>query len=151
MKRLPLLCALLLFTLSLFPQTAERIETLLEQNRVGYAQAALFVLEAAELIEPNRFSPEEAFSYAQENNFLPADVQANQAATLKGLSFMVMQAFDIKGGLFYTLTKSQHHAYRELTQLGIIQGRADPLKYVDGDLLLFTINRTLQLKEAGNK
>ena len=123
--KLPLLLfSLLLFTFSLFAQTAERIESLLEQNRVGYAQAALFVLEAAELIEPDRMGEEEAFSYAQENNLLPKDVQGNYAVTLKGLSYMVMQAFGIKGGLFYTVTKSQHHAYRELVQRKIIQGRS---------------------------
>jgi len=64
---------------------------------------------------------------------------------------MVMQAFGMKGGLFYTITKSQHHAYRELTQRGIIQGRADPLMPVDGGLLLFTINRTLQLTETNKQ
>ena len=151
MKQPLLLFSLLLFTFSLFPQTAERIESLLAQDRVNYAQAALFVLEASERIEPDRMSPEEAFGYAQENNLLPKEVQANQAATLKGLSFMVMQAFGMKGGLFYTITKSQHHAYRELTQRGIIQGRADPLMPVDGGLLLFTINRTLQLTETNKQ
>ena len=144
MNRHLLLCSLLIATCSLFAQTAERIESLLEQNRVGYAQAALFVLEAAELIDPDR-----AFSFAQNKNLLPKDVQGNYAVNLKGLSYMVMQTFGIKGGLFYTITRSQHHAYRELVQRGIIQGRADPLMYIDGDLLLFTINRTLQLTEAG--
>jgi len=107
------------------------------------------VLEAAELVEPDRMDPEEVFSYAQENSLLPKDAEAGQEVTLKGLSYMVMQAFGIRGGLFYTITKSQHHAYRELVQRGIIQGRADPLMYVDGDQLLFTINRALHLKETG--
>ena len=144
--------ALLFFTFSLFPQTAERLEWLLEQERVSYAQAALFVLEAAEHIAPSeQLSPDDAFSYAQENNLLPANVQENYAVNLKGLSFLVMQAFDIKGGVFYSITKSQHHAYRELVHRSIIQGRADPLMYINGDQLLFTINRALQLTGNNEK
>jgi len=149
MRRLCIFVVCFVPLVAAFSQTAHRIESLLDQDRVGYAQAALFVLEVAELTEPDRMGEEEAFSYAQENNLLPKDAQGNYAVNLKGLSYMVMQAFGIKGGLFYTITKSQHHAYKELVQLGIIQGRADPLMYIDGDLLLFTINRTLQLTEAG--
>jgi len=150
MKKRFLLFSLLLLAFSLYPQTAERLEALLEQGRVSYAQAALFVLEAAEHINPaDQMGEEEAFSCALEKSMLPKNVQTNQAVNLKGLSFMVMQAFGIKGGFFYSITKSQHHAYRELVHRGIIQGRADPLMYVSGDQLLFTVNRTLQLTEAG--
>ena len=56
MKTPLLLFSLLFFTFYLFPQTAERIESLLEQDFVSYEQAALFVIEAAELVEPDRMS-----------------------------------------------------------------------------------------------
>ena len=149
MKKLLLLFSLLLFTCSLFAQTAERLEWLLEQDRVNYAQAALLVLEAADHINPAEgLSEEAAFRFAQEHGFLPRNVAANHLADLKGLSFIVMRSFDIKGGVFYTITKSQHHAYRELVHRGIIQGRADPLMYVTGDLLMFVVNRALHLTET---
>ena len=149
MKKL-LLCSLLIAHCSLlFAQTADRIEWLLQQSLVSYEQAALLVLEAAgwherygrEIIA----SPEAAFDFARQQNMLPRNAAANHAATYKGLSFLIMQAFDMRGGFFYTLTRSQHHAYRELVRLGIIQGRADPLKLITGDNLLFTVSRAIFL------
>ena len=147
MRKTLLLCSLMLAACSLaFAQTADRLQWLLEQDRVSYAQAALFVLEAADIIDPaGQASAEYAFELARENNILPRGADANQAVNLRGLSFMIMRTFDLRGGFFYGLTGSRHHAYRELVYLGIIQGRADPLMLVDGDALLFVVSRALQI------
>ena len=144
MKRKLLLFSLLLVTSSLFSQNAERLELLLDQNLVSYAQAALLVLEASGRINPaNQMGEEEAFNFALENKLLPKNAVANHAVNLKGLSLLVMRAFGIKGGFFYSITKSQHHAYRELVYRGMIQGKADPLMYITGEQLFFTVNRVL--------
>ena len=74
---------------------------------------------------------------------LPKNITQNHAVNMKGLSLLIMRAFDIKGGLFYTLTSSRHHAYKELVSLGVIQGRKDPLMYISGEILLFTVSRIL--------
>ena len=150
MKKSILICSLLLITCSLlFAQTADRIEQLLEQDSVSYAQAALFVLEAAERLPPNTgASLQAAFNTAIENNFLPKDVMSNDTVNLMGLSLLVMKAFDMQGGLFYTLTKSQRHAYRELQRLDVVQGRTDPSLLVTGEMLLFIVNRILFVKPS---
>ena len=150
MRKRYLLCSLLLISCSLaFSQTAERLAWLLEQERVGYDQAALFVLEASDNIDPAAgMSPEDAFNFARENELLPRGVEANHVVTMRGLALMMMRAFDLSGGVFYTISGSQHHAYRELTHRGIIQGRSDPLMPVTGDALLFIVGRTLHLTES---
>ncbi len=58
-----------------------------------------------------------------------------------------MRSFDLKGGIFFSLTKSPHHAYRELVYRGIIRGKADPDMPVSGRDLLLMINRILAVKE----
>ena len=144
MKRKLLICTLLFVTFSLFSQNAERLELLLDQERVSYAQAALLVLEASGRIDSaNQMGEEEAFNFALKNNLLPKNAVANHAVNMQGLSFLVMRAFEIKGGFFYSITKSQHHAYRELVYRGMIQGRSDPLMYITGEQLFFTVNRVL--------
>jgi hypothetical protein len=130
-------------TLTAHAQSADWIETLLASENVTYADAALLVLEAADLTAAP--SPAAAFGYAAERGWLPRNAAADDAARLSGLSLLVMRAFDFKGGLFYTLTHSSHHAYRELTYRNIIQGRADPMMHVSGDLLLYTVNRVLAI------
>ena len=136
----------LLFTgaaLTVHAQSADWIDALLAKDGVTYADAAMLVLEAADVTAAPTVAA--AFGYAAEQGWLPKGAAADDAARLDGLSLLVMRAFDFKGGLFYTLTGSPHHAYRELAYRNVIQGRADPMMSVSGDLLLFTVNRILAL------
>jgi len=145
MKRL-LLCFLAVMPCFLYAQTAERIERLLEQERVSYRDAALLVLEAADHIDSARQAgADEAFAFAMERGWLPKGAEANDDAMLNGLSLLLMQAFDIKGGAFYSLFKNPHYAYRAMAYRGIIQGRSDPQMYVSGDLLLYMVNRAMEI------
>jgi hypothetical protein len=137
-----LLCLLITAPCLLFGQTADRIERLLEQERVSYRDAALLVLEAAGLLEKET-SADDAFSFAKERGWLPKNAQANSDAVLDGLSLLVVQAFKIKGGALFSLFKNPHYAYRVMVYRGIIQGRADPQMTVSGNILLYTVNRVM--------
>ena len=139
-----------LFDNPLHAQTAAKIEWLLEQNMVSYQEAALLTLEASGHLDPaNSTKAEEAFRFARERRWLPASVEANYAINLKGLSLLIMQTFNIRGGLFYNLFKNPHYAYRTLVYYNIIQGRSDPLMYVTGELFLFTVNKAMYLNGSG--
>jgi len=141
-----IICYLLFENTPLHAQTATRIEQLLEEETVSYQEAALLVLEASGRLEPgNKTRMEDAFGFAMSRGWLPTDTKASSAINLKGLSILIMQAFDIRGGLFYTLFKNPHYAYRTLVYHNIIQGRADPLMHVSGELLLFIVNRAMYL------
>jgi len=146
-----LLCFLLAVPCFVFAQTADRIERLLAQDKVSYSDAALLVLEASGQIDllgkldsARQASPDEAFNLAVERGWLPIGAEENGDAMLNGLSLLVMQAFEIDGGLLYSLFKNSHYAYRAMVYRGIIQGRADPQMPVSGDLLLYTVNRAME-------
>jgi hypothetical protein len=140
----------LLFINPIQAQTADRIERLLEQETVSYQEAALLVMEASGRLDPaSNTKSEDAFSFARARGWLTANTKAGDKVNLKDLSLLVMQAFDIKGGLFYTIFNNPHYAYRILVYHNIIQGRADPLMYVSGELLLFTVNRAMHLVGSG--
>ena len=143
MRRLIFSLILTAAAFTVHAQSADWIESLLATDRVSYADAALLVLEAADKLAAP--TPAEAFRFAAERNWLPRNAGADDEVRLDGLSLLVMRAFDMKGGLFYTLTKSAHHAYRELAYRNVIQGRADPLMPVSGDFLLHTVNRVLAI------
>jgi len=139
---LPFIICYLVFGNPLNAQTADRIERLLEQETVSCQEAALLTLEASGQLDPaNNTNAEDAFIFARERGWLPANVKGSSAVNLKDLSFLIAQAFGIKGGLFYTIFKTPHYAYRTLVYYNIIQGRTDPLMHVSGELLLFTVNR----------
>jgi outer membrane protein OmpA-like peptidoglycan-associated protein len=135
-------------------QTAQRIEELLEKETINYQEAAWIVLEAS-----GKFSfgntdvvsgPEKAYQYAAENGWLPKNIAPDTAATLEGVSFLIMHSFGIKGGIFYAIFKSPHYAYRELAARGIIQGRVSPKTAVSGDMLIFSTNQTIIRQEEDN-
>jgi hypothetical protein len=137
------ICHLLFGGSLLFGQTARELQTLLATEAVSYGQAASFVLRAADIAETG-----DAFEYAVGQSWLPAEAEKDAPAKLDGVSLLVMRAFGMKGGAFYTMMKTPHYAYRELVRQNIIQGRADSDMAVSGDLLLFIINRALELQEG---
>jgi len=133
-------------SMPLFSQTADEIETLLISKSITYAQAARFSLEASNVIAIR--DPQEAFNYAQEQKMLPKKTASGDSARLANVSLLLMRAFNIKGGIFYSITKNSHYAYRELVHLNIIQGRADPSMTVSGEQLLFLIGKLLAKQES---
>jgi len=144
--RIILFCFFVSVPCFIFSQTADRIERLLEQKTVSYQEAALLALEASGHLDPaNNTKAEDAFGFAKERGWLPANVKGNNTVNLKGLSLLIARAFDIKGGLFYNIFKNPHYAYRTLVYYNIIQGRADPNMNVSGEFMLFIVNRAMYL------
>jgi hypothetical protein len=125
--------------------TAAEIETLLGTKAITCAQAARFLLEASEKMVTS--DPDAAFRYAQERKWLPKDVSADSEARLDEVSLLIMNSFDFKGGILYSITKHPLYAYRELKYNNILQGRIKPEMKVSGDQLLFFTGRTLSRQE----
>ena len=132
-----------------FAQTAVEIENLLNTNAVSYQQAAWLVLEAADVSAAAGITSQaDAFRYAVERGWLPARAAPAGTIRLDEVSLLIMQSFDMRGGVFYTLTGNRRYAYRELVHLNVIQGRNTPTMAVPGDMLLFIVNRVLSFQAA---
>jgi outer membrane protein OmpA-like peptidoglycan-associated protein len=145
--RLFLMLALLLtvFLTPLSAQTALRMELILQEKALSWSNAAAFTLEAADL---KVFSnTEEAFRYAQGQKWLPKKALPDDPARFDGIALLMMRAFGLKGGLFYSIARNPHYAYRELVYNEVIQGRTDPGMIVSGPDFLFMIGRVLSLTE----
>jgi hypothetical protein len=123
-------------------QTAGRLNALLESAGVNYAETAMLILPAAGLAGED-VSAETAFEEARTRGFLPKNVRPGGAVRLGDLAFFMMRAFDMKGGLFYTLFPGPRYAYREFVHLKLIQGRNDPALTVSGERLLRILGRVL--------
>jgi len=144
-KRAGFILCLLIFNFSLaFAQSADRIEALFNTQELSYEQAAAFVLEAADVTN----NQAEAFRYASEKGWLPKDAGARDTARLDGVSLLIMKAFEIKGGAFYSIFQNAHYAYRELEYRNVIEGQTVPSMAVSGDMMLFIIGRTLSYTEG---
>ena len=145
MKRsLLIVFCLLLFGVPLSAQTAAELDALLTAQTVTVSGAARFVLGAAELL-PAGNAGTTAETAAYELALSKGWVRAGAAdeITLRDTAFLIMNAFELKGGVMYKLLKNPRYAYRELIYRRLIQGRADPAMKVSGERLLQIIGRTL--------
>ena len=154
------------FSAALFAQTADKLEALLENPAVTWAEATVFVLEASDAVsrhmaleslpfgtEPEGAytavydNPAEAFNFAMEQKWLPKKARPLDTAQLNGIALLLIRAFDQKGGIFFSLFKNPHYAYHELVQMEIIRGETDPGMTVSGEELLLMIGRMLTIVE----
>ena len=139
-----LVCLFLAVPVFMYSQTAQAIEELLDTQTVSMEQAAWLVLEAA-ATPYQTFIPyaASAFRHAADQGWVPETAQASDSIRLDQASLLIMRAFGIRGGIFYSLTGNPRYAYRELTYLNVIQGRSVPGMTVSGEQLLFMISRIL--------
>jgi hypothetical protein len=131
---------------------ARDMDAALESEAVSWALAARFVLPAAgfDLEGGAAASPEAAaFRAAAEQGWLPKGAKPEGEPTIGGLSFLVMRAFDLPGGLLYRLFPGPRYACRELAYRGLLQDQIDPSRKVSGFALLVLIGRLLD--ETGDE
>ncbi|MDR1596418.1 MAG: hypothetical protein LBR99_01810, partial [Treponema sp.] len=102
----------LCFPFSAYTQTGDELETLLASSQVSQARAARFVLEAADT--GSYLEGRDAFNHAFTQKWLPPQAQAEAPVSFGALSLLIMKSFGLKGGLFYSIFKNSHYAYREL-------------------------------------
>ena len=120
-------------------QTAAELDAVLGAKAVTYAQAARFVLASADDNTPG------AFDLAMSRGWLPKNVSAADAINMGELSFLMMKAFNLKGGLMYRMIPGPHYAYRSMVSCSVIQGSADPAMKVSGERFLIILGKVLNL------
>ena len=130
-------------------QTAAELEAVLDNPAVTCAQAAWFTLAAAPPDYDLTGGAEGAFKTARGKGWLPREAAADDPVRLGTLSFLIMKAFDIKGGLMYTLLPGERYAFRTMVSRSLIQGAADPAMTVSGERFLHILGNVLELSEGG--
>jgi hypothetical protein len=119
---------------------ARDMDALLDSEAVTWAEAARFVLPAAGV---GAADAARAFAAARERGWLPKTAEPDGAADFAGVSFLLMKAFNLSGGLLYSLFPGPRYAYRELVYKGILQGPHDRSWKVSGSRLITLIGRAL--------
>ena len=135
----------------LFAQTASEIDAMLQTEAISAAKAARFVLCAADLLTEGLSGTEAektAYDIAASKGWIKINAEEN--ITLKDTAFLIMKAFNLKGGIMYSLFKNPRYAYREMLYLKLIQGVSDQSMKVSGQKLLVILDRTLRYIEEGS-
>jgi outer membrane protein OmpA-like peptidoglycan-associated protein len=116
------------------------MDALLETPAVSFGQAARFVLDAANLIDPD--SAGGAFALARQKGWVPERALEDRPVKTGELAFLIMNAFDMRGSFLYRLFPGPRYAFRELDYRGLLPGRRDPSLRVSGEGLLRILSMT---------
>ena len=116
-----------------FAQSAKEITAILNTDEVTYGQVCYLSAIHQNLITEDQ-GYDDAIKVLYENGQLPELVEGNMEVYLQNLAFIYLQMWpDVKGGLFYKLTKgSPRYAFKQLKTDGIISDDADPNSFVSG-------------------
>ncbi|MEI6875639.1 MAG: hypothetical protein WCL50_11005, partial [Spirochaetota bacterium] len=140
MKRImPLLLFALLTSIAAVAQSSEFVDSLLGKKAITVGQTAYLVLVASGNISEDA-DEARAFELLQNMGWAPAGSAVDKPIELSTYCYVLMRAFDIKGGIMYTLFPSPRYAYRELSSMEVIQGKNDPASPVDGNTAITVLS-----------
>lgn len=145
-KLLVVAFAFLFFAVCASAQSSESVSKMLETPAISVGQAAYFM--AAYTTDDSSFSEAEALEFCVSTGLCKEISDADRTITLSEFAGLCMRTFDLKGGLLYTLTKSDHYAFRELQAKGVIARLADPSATLSGSNALMIITECLAALEG---
>jgi len=131
-------------------QTAEELEALLEIPAVSCSQAAYFVLASvndgsADSDKPVGVNlPEDPFEQAMAKGWFREGTAPDDSVTLGKLSFLMMKAFGMRGGMMYAIIPGPRYAFRSMVSRSFIQGASDPAMKVSGERFLLILGNVIE-------
>ncbi|RKX76661.1 MAG: hypothetical protein DRP87_11260 [Spirochaetes bacterium] len=144
---------LLVFTLyfylvfSMPAQSNAVLDSLLEEEKATWGKCSYLVLSAAGII-PEDASEEDAMRTIMERGWQRREKATDEPIKLGRYSFLIMQAFDLKGGIMYTIFRSPRYASRELGFKGFIRGDSGAYRTLTGEEAVRILGRVLEWKGA---
>ena len=140
-----LLFALLAAGMS-FGQSNELLDVLFEEPTTSLGQAAYLVLTASGRI-PDDSSPADAAAALSGQGWSVPERSADEPLTLGEYSYLLMQAFELKGGVMYRIFPGPRYAGRELAYLELIKGDTSPYRTFSGEEAIGILGRLMEWKE----
>jgi hypothetical protein len=135
-------CLLILFCLepALNAQLEQQIDQLIEEESASFGRVVYVVLSSLTLCNETD-SIEEAIAALNDKNWGIKTKSENEQITLGEYSFLLMKAFNLNGGLMYTLFPGPRYAVRELAYNKLIPGNADPDRSMTGEEVMTIFTR----------
>ena len=144
--------SLILFVLTVFSVSADfntSMDSVLEEKEVTYGSISYLLLVGTGVLGEDSSFQEAAEKMASE--FPATEMSSNSSLTIGELSFMVMNAYRIKGGLMYRLFPGPRYAVRELRHKKILQGKTYSTMNISGERACRILGRVLEIEEAENE
>ncbi len=120
------------------------LDSFLQQKQALAAETSYMVAVGGAYLTDTA-TPEEALAMALANGWIAQGTAADSPMTVDAISFLVMRAFKIKGGLMYTIFKNHRYALRELMARNVVNGSGGKKRIVSGEEAVGIIGKTAAL------
>lgn len=128
---------------TVWSQSNEVMDALLAEEQATLGKTAYLVLSAAGLVDEAQ-SVEQAFASLLEKPWGFATASPEDRVSLGSYASLVMRAFDMRGGLMYTLFPGRRYAAREFAYRDFIQGNTSPGRTLSGRDVTHVLGRVLE-------
>lgn len=129
-------------------QSNDIIDSLMEMDEARYGEAVYLALTASDYIS-ERASIRMAMSALHYQGWKLKEREADESISLGEFSYILMKAFNLKGGMFYAMFPTPRYAARELKYLGFIRGFASPNRKLDGHEAIKILGKLMRSREVG--
>lgn len=116
----------------LFAQSNDLVDELLAQDTAHVGHTAYLVYTASGVIDPS-VDVSDAVATAIDSGTLPVGTAADAPVDFGAFSYMLMDAFDIPGGIMYRIVPGRRYAAREVVYQEWSRTRRAPGELLDGD------------------
>jgi len=147
-KAWPLLALLAFCVLPAAAQSNQLIDSLLEQPRASFGAAAYLVLAASGAIGPEA-DLQQAMAALREKGWKLRAAQPEEPIRLGEYCFLIMKAFEEKGGLMYRLFPGPRYAVRELAYRELVRGKAHSRRLPSGQEVMQLLASYLDQRGGG--
>jgi hypothetical protein len=143
-----ILCLFLLVTavcMSVAAQSNDFIDKLLDEKAAAYGDTALIALASAGLVPPDA-TVEQAIKFLGDNKWGFVR-KPEELATLGDISYLLMRAFKMGGGIMYAIFPGPRYACRQFEYLELVQKNPIPSRLVSGEEVMQLITEVLAYRE----
>ena len=141
------LIALFVAVLPLEAQSNTVIDALLGSREAAFGDAVYLVLSAAKIV-PEKATPNDAVWTLQARDWGVAGRSAKDPIDLGEYAFLLMRAFDLRGGILYRAFPGPRYACRELAFLGLLEGNTAPHRRLGGEEAVRIVSRFLEQRRT---
>ncbi len=142
-----LAACLVLLASAVYGQSNEVIDDILRQRELTYAGASYLVLTATGRVADD-VAPQQAVRELEAVGWGIAQRGPSDAVTLGDYAYLLMQAFEFRGGLMYRIAPGPRYAAREIAALRIAEGHALVGMRLSGERALRLLGRAMAYAEG---